>query len=77
MKLVPTNYIPAPKRKKNKLQALIEEFANSSEQTVECCFEEGEYASLAVCHSTLHEAVKRSGRMVQVVRRGNKIYLTK
>lgn len=77
MKLVPTNYIPAPKRKKNKLQAIIEEFANSSEQTVECCFEEGEYASPAVCRSTLHKAVERSGRMVHVVSRGDKVYLTK
>ena len=76
MKFTPVNEIPR-RRGNNRLQQLIEKFAQSEHQTVKLEFAEGEYKSISVARSVIANAIKRSHRPVILVKRGDELYLVK
>ena len=62
----------------HKLQELIEEFVNGDADIVKVEFGADDYKkSSTVCRSCLAVAIKRSGHMVKVWRRGDEIFLSK
>lgn len=77
MTLTYVNELPKVKRGPHMLQAYIEEFMNSDGKIVKIDFNEKDYKSPNVCYSVWKVAVKRSGRLVKVAKRGDEVYLVK
>jgi malate/lactate dehydrogenase len=77
MKFIAVDSLPRVKGEKNKLQELIEAFMNSPYKIVKLDYEKGAYKSPAICCSTMKAAVKRSHRGIDVVKRGDDVYLVK
>ena len=76
MKLIPVDSILRIKSN-HKLQELIEEFMKVDADIVKVEFGVDDYKSPAVCRSSLAAAIKRSGYLIRVWRRGNNVFLSK
>lgn len=75
MKLVPVEKIPY--RMNNRLQDILDGFAESDDDIVKIDFEENEYKSVRVAASVIAVAIKRSRHNMKVSVRGDQVFLFK